>query len=77
MQNRAFFDIIIPIIQGNYNPERQIAVDESIISFNRRVSFREYLKGKPNPWELKAYVLSDSKTGYMHNHNFSFAQRVF
>ena len=67
MQNRAFFDIIILIIQGNYNSDRQIAVDESVISFKGRVSFRQYLKGKPNPWELKAYVLSDSKTGYVHN----------
>ena len=32
-----------------------------------RVSFRQYLKGKPNPWGLKAYVQSDSKTGYKHN----------
>ena len=67
MQNRAFFDIIIAIIQGNYNPDRQIVVDESVISFKGRVSFRQYLKGKPNPCGLKAYVLSDSKTCYMHN----------
>ena len=61
-----FFDIIILIIQGNYNLDRQIAVYEYVISFKGRVSFHQYLKGKPNPWELKAYVL-DSKTGYMHN----------
>ena len=67
MQKRAFFDIIIPIIQGNYNPDRQIAVYEPVILFKGRVSFHQYLKGKPNPWGLKAYVLSDSKTGYMHN----------
>ena len=49
MQNRAFFDIIILIIQGNYNVYRQITVDEYIISFKGRVSFRQYLKGKLNP----------------------------
>ena len=62
-----FLDIIILIIQNRYNPDRQIAVDESVISFKGRVSFCQYLKGKPNPWGLKAYVLSNSKTGYMHN----------
>ena len=25
------------------------------------------MKGKPNPWGIKAHVLSDSKSGYMHS----------
>ena len=24
------------------------------------------MKGKPNPWGIKAFVLADSKTGYLH-----------
>ena len=30
-----------------------------------RVSFRQYLKGKPNPWGIKAFALADSKTRYL------------
>ena len=36
-----------------------------MITFKGRVSFRQYLKGKPHPWGIKAFVLSDSKTGYL------------
>ena len=64
---QPFLDLISPIIKTNYNLGRQIAVDESVITFKGRVSFRQYLKGKPNPWGIKAFVLADSNTGYMHN----------
>ena len=43
----------------------KLPFDESVISFKGRVSFRQYLKGKPHPWGIKAYVLSDSKTSYL------------
>ena len=36
-----------------------------MISFKGRVSFRQYLKGKPHPWGIKAYVLCESKSGYL------------
>ena len=51
--------------EAAHTPDKQIAVDESVICFKGRVSFRQYLKGKPNPWGIKAYVLSDSKSGYL------------
>ena len=55
------------IFQQNFIPHRQVSVDESVIAFKERVSFRQYLKNKPCPWGIKVYVLSDSITGYMHN----------
>ena len=64
---QPFINILLPIITSNFTPYREVAVDESVIKFKGRVSFKQYLKGKPNPWGVKAYVLSDSKTGYMHN----------
>ena len=36
-----------------------------VSSISKVVSFRQYLKGKPHPWGIKAFVLSDSKTGYL------------
>ena len=63
---QPFLDMICPSFEAAFTPGQQIAVDESVIAFKGRVSFRQYLKGKPNPWGIKAFVLADSKTGYMH-----------
>ena len=63
---QPFLDRICPSFAAAFTPGQQIAIDESVISFKGRVSFRQYLKGKPHPWGLKAFVLSDSKTGYLH-----------
>ena len=38
-----------------------------MIAFRGRVGFRQYIRGKPQPWDIKAYVLSESRTGYMYN----------
>jgi hypothetical protein len=38
-----------PIIQRNYVPRQQVSIDESVIQFKGRTSFRQYLKGKPHP----------------------------
>ena len=62
---QPFLDLICPAFEAAFTPGRQISVDESVITFKGRVSFRQYLKGKPNPWGIKAFVLADSRTGYM------------
>ena len=62
---QPFLDLICPAFEAALTPGRQISVDESVITFKGRVSFRQYLKGKPNPWGIKAFVLADSRTGYM------------
>ena len=38
-----------------------------MISFKGRVSFKQYIKDKPNPWGIKAYALAESGSGYMYN----------
>ena len=66
-KNQPFLDKIIPLFQKHLQPSRQLSIDESMIAFRGRVSFRQYIHGKPQPWGIKAYVLSESKTGYMYN----------
>ena len=38
-----------------------------MIAFRGRVGFRQYIHGKPQPWGIKAYDLSEIRTGYMYN----------
>lgn len=62
---QPLLDRLCAAFNAVHTPDRHIAIDESVISFKGRVSFRQYLKGKPHPWGMKAYVLSESKSGYL------------
>ena len=64
---QEFIDLILEISQPLYTLEKEIALDESILPFTGRTSFKQYVKNKPNPWGLKVYALLGSKSGYMHN----------
>ncbi len=50
---QPLLDRLIPAFQAAFTPSQQIAIDESVITFKGRVSFRQYLKGKPNPWGIR------------------------
>ena len=63
---QPFLDLLCPLFEAAYT-HQQVAIDESVISFCGRVGFSQYLKGKPNPWGIKAFVLADSISGYLHN----------
>ena len=64
---QEFIDLILQSCQPLYTLEKEIAIDESIVPFTGRASIKQYVKNKPNPWGLKIYALSGSKSGYMHN----------
>lgn len=64
---QPLLELLLPLFQDHFTPDQAIAIDESVISFKGRVHFRQYLKGKPHPWGIKAFVLADSKTGYFFN----------
>ena len=63
---QPFIDLLIPKFSQAFTPAQHIAVDEAMISFRGKASFKQYVRGKPHPWGIKAYVLSESATGYLH-----------
>ena len=36
-----------------------------MIKSNGRLSFKQYIKGKRNPWRIKVWCAADPRTGYM------------
>ena len=49
-----------------YNPDENVTVDESMVKFKGRLSFRQYLPAKLVKWGIKIWSLAESKTGYLH-----------
>lgn len=37
---------------------KNVCVDEQMVSFKDKLLVKEYMKGKPNPWRIKIYVLA-------------------
>ena len=56
---QPFLDMIIPLFQSYLTPSHEISVNKAMIAFRWRVFFRQCIRGKPQPWSIKAYVLSD------------------
>jgi hypothetical protein len=64
---QPFIDLVIPLFQQYLIPSLELSIDEAMIAFRGRVVFRQYIRGKPEPWGIKAYIMSQSTTGYMYN----------
>ena len=64
-QISAIFGHDHPPFSVHLTPAREISVNEAMIAFRGRLVF--YIRGKLQPWGIKAYILSESKTGYMYN----------
>ena len=46
-----------------FMPHQQVAVDECMIPFRCRLSFKQNHKDKPTKWGIKVWILADSQTG--------------
>lgn len=53
--------------QECYYPTRELAVDETMVSFRGRYSGKQYMPNKPTKWGIKCFTLADSANGYVLN----------
>ena len=64
---RPLLHSILHNFRKMYKPNRELALDEAMVSYKGRVWFLQYLPKKPKKWGLKAFALADSQTGYVLN----------
>ena len=62
---QPLLDLIIPRFRAVYSPERQLAVDETLIKFKGKVYFRQFITIKPGRFGIKAFTLAGSTSGYV------------
>ena len=48
-----------------YIPKRQISIDEVMVPFKGRLSFKQYMPAKPTKWGIKMWALAEADTGYV------------
>jgi hypothetical protein len=61
---RNIYGKFVTACEANYTPGTGCTVDESLLAFRGRCSFKQYIPNKPSKYGIKIYVLADSKTFY-------------
>ncbi|XP_072159136.1 piggyBac transposable element-derived protein 4-like [Bemisia tabaci] len=62
---RSVLDYIRAKFKALYKPGQNICIDESLLLFKGRLSFKQYIKTKRARWGIKFYKLCDSLSGYI------------
>ena len=62
---RPFVDLCIDKFRTIYRPNKNLAVDEGGCPWKGRLSFRTYNPQKPNKFNIKLYIISESDSGYI------------
>ncbi|XP_050413604.2 piggyBac transposable element-derived protein 4-like [Patella vulgata] len=61
---RTFLTVLQENFPRMFTPGRNLSVDEAMIAFNGRLSWKQYMPKKPVKWGIKLWCLCDSETGY-------------
>lgn len=56
--------------ENNYIPSEYTTIDEQLVAFNSRCSFRVYIPSKPANYDLKIQTICDVKAWYILNLEF-------
>ena len=64
---RPILSIVLNNIQNAYEPSKNLSVDEAMIAFKGRLSFRQYMPAKPTKYGIKVWTAADSQNGYVTN----------
>ncbi|XP_055850551.1 piggyBac transposable element-derived protein 4-like [Episyrphus balteatus] len=62
---RKIWDMFIQKCRQNYTPGSYLTIDEQLLAFRGKCSFRMYIPNKPAKYGLKTIMMCDSGTKYM------------
>ena len=64
---RTVIDYVRSRCENNFKPTKNISVDEGMIAFRGRLSFKQYMPAKPTKYGIKVWMAADSSNGYVLN----------
>lgn len=64
---RHIWDLFVLNCKRAFTPYETVTVDEQLVSFRGRCSFKQYIKSKPARYGLKIWAAADVKTSYLYN----------
>ncbi|KAG5863453.1 hypothetical protein JTB14_016225 [Gonioctena quinquepunctata] len=64
---RCIFDMFVENFKRMMYPGSHMTVDEQLLGFRGRASFRVYMKSKPDKYGIKLWALCDAANAYIHN----------
>lgn len=56
---------MVPRFGAVHHPERELAVDQTLLNFKDRDHFRQFIPSKPGRFGIKAFTLTESTSGYV------------
>lgn len=63
-QIRPYLDYLQDKFEGENYLSQNVPIDECIVPFKGRLGIKQYIKDKPNEWDIKAFLLCDSMSAY-------------
>ncbi|VDI26102.1 Hypothetical predicted protein [Mytilus galloprovincialis] len=61
----SLMDMFTDSMVSQYIPKRQLSVDEVMVPFKGRLSFKQYMPAKPTKWGIKMWAIAEANTGYV------------
>ena len=64
---RRIMNMVLSNFKQIYDPSKNMSIDEGMIAYKGRLSFRQFMPAKPTKYGIKVWMAADAKNGYVSN----------
>ncbi|CAK9832666.1 PiggyBac transposable element-derived protein 4 [Anthophora retusa] len=64
---RNIIDMLRKAFSESFYPYQKLCIDESLLLYKGRLSFKQYIPSKRSRFGIKSFILSDCRTGFVQN----------